>query len=234
MDRYGRRYSITEVEVDLISPYHGFGRHDPHAAGPPPPIHRTVGLPSKVSYWKSFFSPLPRSKDHDPHASEPSPQNADSVDLLISPNEITAKSMKRRKLWDQYHGGWRTGVALGTLGAIVVLIINVCLLIWIKAKYHVPNDGAATVFEGSCSHKTQISVWCHLAINVCSTLLLSASNNAMQVLSAPTRADVDKAHRQGFWLDIGVTSIKNLRVAHWQRVTLWAVLALSSIPLHLL
>lgn len=222
----------------MIFPYYGFGRGDPPASGPPPQFHHTNETnepPRKASDWGYCYSPLPRSERHDSNELDLLPRIADSVDPLISSSKTTSRTSKStKKLWDQFHGGWRTGVALGALGAITVLIINVSLLIWIKAKFHVPNDGAATVFEGSCSQKTQISVWCHLAINVCSTMLLSASNNAMQVLSAPTRADVDKAHRQGLWLDIGVTSIKNLRVVHWQRVTLWVVLALSSIPLHLL
>ncbi len=234
MDRYGRRDSIVESELDLLSPYYGFGRHDPHASGPPTRIHEAIEPPRKSRNWKSLIFPLSGPESHRSHPSEPLPRNADSSNPLISSNETTPDSKGKRKLWHKFHGGWRTGVALGALGAIIVLIINVCLLIWIKAKFHVPNNGSATVFEGSCSQKTKISVWCHLAINICSTLLLSASNNAMQVLSAPTRAEVDKAHRQGFWLDIGIPSMKNLRIAHWQRVTLWTVLLLSSIPLHLL
>lgn len=197
MSRYGRRESITETELDLLSPFAGFGPHAPHGSEPLPPVRHTV-------------------------------------DPLIAPNETRSKLTKKGQFWRKFHGGWRTTVALGALGSLIVLIINVCLLIWIKAKYHVPDSGAATVFEGSCPEKTKISVWCHLAINVCSTLLLSASNNAMQVLSAPTRADVDKAHARGFWMDVGIPSIKNLRIVGWRRVMLWGILALSSIPLHLL
>ena len=151
-----------------------------------------------------------------------------------APRKDVPQPKSNNQPFRNFHGGWRTGVALGTLGAFIVLIINISLLIWIKANHHVPNDGVATVYEGSCSKKTSISVWCHLAINVCSTLLLSASNNAMQCLSAPMRADVNSAHSRGMWLDIGIPSIKNLHTVGWRRVTLWAVLGLSSLPLHLL
>ena len=96
------------------------------------------------------------------------------------------------------------------------------------------NFTIATVFEGDCGKKTKISVWCHLLINACSTLLLSASNNAMPCLSAPTRSNVDNAHASGSWLDIGIPSTRNLRTVGWKRVVLWAVLGLSSLPLHLL
>ena len=198
MNRYGRPDAITETELDLISPYAGFGKHSPAASRPPLCTHESA-------------KPLIRSERK-------------------PPSLVARKSRALQHL----RGGWRTGVSLGALGALMVLTINVSLLIWIKSKYHVPNDGSAIVFEGSCSRKTTISVWCHLAINVCSTLLLSASNNAMQVLSAPTRTDIDQAHAMGFWMDVGIPSVKNLRIVGRRRIFLWAVLGLSSIPLHLL
>lgn len=236
MDRYGRRDSITAVELELLSPFYGFGRHDQHASEPTLQTHNIEEprLPPRETRWKSKHFWQIGTGYRKPHESGSSSQYVDTIKPLISSGDKQSKSSKRSQLWGKFHGGWRTGVALGALGAVIVLTINVSLLIWIKAKYHVPNDGAATVFEGSCSQKTKISVWCHLAINVCSTLLLSASNTAMQVLSAPTRADVDKAHARGSWMDIGISSIRNLRICHWQRVTLWLVLVLSSIPLHLL
>ena len=56
----------------------------------------------------------------------------------------------------------------------------------------------------------------------------------MQCLSSPTRSEIDKAHSQGIWLDIGVPSVRNLRRLSKPRVILWWLLATSSIPLHLL
>ncbi|KAH7310596.1 hypothetical protein B0I35DRAFT_412089 [Stachybotrys elegans] len=76
-------------------------------------------------------------------------------------------------------------------------------------------------------------MWCELAINIMSTLLLGASNNCAQLLSAPTRQDIDKAHSRGRWLDIGVGSVRNLRYIPVWRGFLWLILLLSSIPLHL-
>ncbi len=56
----------------------------------------------------------------------------------------------------------------------------------------------------------------------------------MQCLSSPTRNEIDKAHSQGIWLDIGVPSVRNLRRLSTTRIILWWLLAFSSIPLHLL
>ena len=56
----------------------------------------------------------------------------------------------------------------------------------------------------------------------------------MQCLSSPTRSEIDKAHGQGVWLDIGVPSVRNLRRLSTTRIVLWWLLAVSSVPLHLL
>ncbi|MCJ1312051.1 hypothetical protein MMC25_005725 [Agyrium rufum] len=56
----------------------------------------------------------------------------------------------------------------------------------------------------------------------------------MQILTAPTRAEIDEAHTRGRWLDIGVPSVRNLRSISRKRVLLWFGLAFSSLPLHLL
>ena len=117
--------------------------------------------------------------------------------------------------------------------AALVLIINLILTIWAVAKSGA-QDGLGTLYEGSCKRTASLTFWIHLAINVLSTLLLGASNYSMQCLSSPTRSEVDKAHSQGIWLDIGVPSVRNLRRLSITRIVLWWLLAISSIPLHLL
>lgn len=96
------------------------------------------------------------------------------------------------------------------------------------------GDGDGTITEGTCSRIKNLSLWLHLAINILGTVLLAASNYCMQILSAPTRGEVDKAHQKKKWLDIGVPSIRNLFEIKKRRAYLWLFLGLSSIPLHLL
>ena len=117
--------------------------------------------------------------------------------------------------------------------AAVVLIINVVLTIWAVSRSGVQN-GLGTLQDGSCKRTTTLTFWIHLGINILSTLLLGASNYSMQCLSSPTRSEIDKAHGQGVWLDIGVPSVRNLRRLSTHRVILWWLLAISSVPLHLL
>ncbi|KAL6719469.1 hypothetical protein ACLMJK_003709 [Lecanora helva] len=129
--------------------------------------------------------------------------------------------------------GWRMSVLVCTVTAVIVLLINFVFTIWVSKGYDLVS-GLATVEEGSCQKTKTLSLWLHLAINALSTILLSASNYCMQCLASPTRSDVDRAHRQRVWLDIGVPSVRNLRYVSRFKVALWWSLALSSIPLHLL
>lgn len=53
-----------------------------------------------------------------------------------------------------------------------------------------------------------------------------------QCLCAPTRRDIDLAHLEGRWLDVGV-QMRNLWHIPRKKLALWVCLALSSLPLHL-
>lgn len=110
--------------------------------------------------------------------------------------------------------------------------INLALIIWTSTKG--VEGGIATIQEGDCNTTKRLDLWLHLGINLLSTLLLGASNYTMQCLSAPTRDEINKAHRQRMSLDIGIASVWNLQRISPRRVILWWLLALSSIPLHLM
>lgn len=90
------------------------------------------------------------------------------------------------------------------------------------------------MFQGTCEQTQKLATLTHVVVNILGALLLSASNYTMQVLASPKRADVDAAHRKGNTVTIGTQSFKNLRSVGYRRAVLWALLAVSSIPLHLL
>ena len=129
--------------------------------------------------------------------------------------------------------GYHFGVTCCALVAAVVLVMNAIFTIWAVLSCGAQN-GLGTLHDGSCKRVTTLTFWAHLAINVLSTLLLGASNYSMQCLSSPTRNEIDKAHGKGVWLDIGVPSVRNLRWLSTTRIILWWLLAVSSVPLHLL
>ena len=124
------------------------------------------------------------------------------------------------------------GVALCAFTAGTVLVINIIVTIWGSAKFGV-HGSLVTIQDGNCSKSKDLSLWLHLAINILSTLLLGASNYCMQCLSSPSRPEIDRAHSQHIWLDIGVPSVRNLRRVSRNKIILWWFFAISTIPLHL-
>ena len=133
----------------------------------------------------------------------------------------------------QTHGS-QVMLQLGFVVALLILCTNVALLIWTAAQ-HLPSEkGITTVYTGSCAKIRDVSAYIHLAINVLSSLLLAASNRCMQSLVAPTREEIDRAHAQRQNLEVGVHTWCNFSRLPRLRRVLWTLLAISSVPLHLL
>jgi hypothetical protein len=134
--------------------------------------------------------------------------------------------------------GWRFGASLAATAAFITLAVNFGIGIWIATRSQSTDDRSTAtlveVFRGSCGQASTLNTWSHLVINVLSTCLLAGSNFCMQCLVAPTRKDLDTAHAQNKWLDIGVPSVRNLLHISKLRRLLWTLLAISSLPLHLL
>ncbi|RSL50765.1 hypothetical protein CEP53_008696 [Fusarium sp. AF-6] len=135
--------------------------------------------------------------------------------------------------------GWRFTLITGAASVVIMFIINLSITFW-AIKLPVGNETKDTItsrriiFEGSCVTSKNLNAVLHLLINIFSSVLLSASSYAMQCLSAPTRAEVDQAHAQGQWMDVGLLSVRNLGKISGKRCFLWVLLALSSLPMHLL
>lgn len=115
-----------------------------------------------------------------------------------------------------------------------VLCVNLGLVIAGVFRHGGFKDGFATLVTGDAAHVTALSTGCHVLINVLSTILLGASNYTMQVLSAPTRDDLNAAHDKFDWLEIGTLSPRNIWKFPIRRKVLWMILGFSSVPLHLL
>src|SRR5690606_31012584 len=110
---------------------------------------------------------------------------------------------------DKYLSGWRIGALCCAGWATVVLLINLACTIVGFIKFPYQGNGTSLLYTGDCDRTKQISTILHIAINVMSTILLGGSNYCMQILSAPTRKEVDGRHKNGKWLDIGVHSMRN-------------------------
>jgi hypothetical protein len=85
--------------------------------------------------------------------------------------------------------------------ALLVLLVNVTVTAYVRAKQGA-DRGVVPIYEGSCAYVRNTETIVHIFINIISTLLLGASNLCMQILAAPTREQIDKAHSKQQWLDI--------------------------------
>ena len=127
-----------------------------------------------------------------------------------------------------------TTLSIQIIISTAALIFNISVTIYTAVKYDRFN-GFGEVYRGDCSLVRRYNILVHLGINIVSTLLLGSSNYCAQLLVAPTRSEVDTAHRERDWLDIGVPSLRNLwknRIAQ-KRKAPWIMLMISSVLLHL-
>ncbi|KAM3071463.1 hypothetical protein ACMFMF_007935 [Clarireedia jacksonii] len=129
--------------------------------------------------------------------------------------------------------GWRAGVHYCSIAALSVLIVNLIVLIWAVTN-HEMESAYSILYSGSCHTARSLSTALRLLINILSTALLSASSYTMQCVNAPTREDIDKAHSQKKWVDIGIPSWRNRLFVGSRNVKIWWFLGISSIPLHFL
>ena len=133
---------------------------------------------------------------------------------------------------------WIKGALLCTWGSGAILLLNIILtLIAIGIGYSKSGDKHPTyteLYKGECSVTNGWTTGMHIIINILSTALLAASNYVMQCLSAPTRPDVNEAHTQRKWVDIGTFSIRNFGIMDTKRKVLWVLLFISSFPIHMM
>lgn len=139
-----------------------------------------------------------------------------------------AKSLRERLPLRDFRGI----VTLGIVVTAFVLLVNIVLLA-VSTKLPDSDTGGKLLFEGDCGYAGSRSTIAHLGINILATLILGASNAAMQCLSAPTRGDIDRVHERGRWLDIGLSSVRNVWFGDRVRQVAWLSLLITSIPLHL-
>ncbi|KAJ3534934.1 hypothetical protein NM208_g7344 [Fusarium decemcellulare] len=118
--------------------------------------------------------------------------------------------------------------------ALLVVIINLGFTAWAVTTSPHNSDGVGLLLSGNCRYVANVNSALHVGLNVLSSLFLGAGNYCMQVLVSPSREELDKAHRKGVSLEIGVPSIKNLRHIQPRRVILWLATGLVSVLLHLL
>ncbi|CAI7664699.1 unnamed protein product [Penicillium bialowiezense] len=128
---------------------------------------------------------------------------------------------------------WKLSILGGLLATSFILIANIVTIVVACTAYRV-EDHSIAFFTGSCRTASMLRTMVHIIVNILSTVLLAASNFAMQCLNSPTRAEVDAAHARRRWLTIGTPSIRNLCYVSKTKAFLWLILGTSSFPLHMI
>jgi hypothetical protein len=153
--------------------------------------------------------------------------------IEVPTDEARVPTYRQQTFKQKYFSGIKRTLRAFTAVAVVVLVTNVCWLVYAKAKYGIV-DGYGTIRKGECKDVKQLNTWLHLVINILSTLLLTGSNAFMACFSCPSREEVDQAHAKNRSIHIGVLSFGNLRGIAKRKSLVVLLLALSSVPFHLL
>lgn len=201
-------------------------------------VHDDDGDDFRLLPDKKYELHARKSSTHDDgseDSSKPSPvqRRPSNFQFWSRPFQSVDTQIKRRLAQSTFHG-WRMGILLGSCSSAIILCFNIFFLIWASTRGQGFRNGSAEPFSYNDSNIALMSSSIHILINILSTMLLSASNYTMQVLSSPTRGEIDRAHWRGEWFDVGVLSVRNLRYIAPRRKLLCAVLVVTSVPLHLL
>ncbi|KAI0911442.1 hypothetical protein F4823DRAFT_585781 [Ustulina deusta] len=131
--------------------------------------------------------------------------------------------------------GWKQAATVNCILLFAISIVLVGFLI--PTAVEARGIGNPVFFyEGPCKENgvSDINFFLHLLINILSTLVLASTNFFMQILNAPTRKEIDVAHLNGTWLEIGVSSARNIFKISKFKTCCWLGFLISSIPIHLL
>jgi len=130
--------------------------------------------------------------------------------------------------------GWRGSLKLLSILAWILASANLAVSIDMTMRQGGINPGASVpILSGSCKQINQVKAWSQVAINAASMSLLAAANFAMQAWTALTRDEIDRAHRSGETVDVGIPSFRNMTRISLPRRILWVFMFLFAITIHL-
>ena len=112
----------------------------------------------------------------------------------------------------------------------LILVVAIICLVLASMKAHMLG-GETTVTAGKTGKAKGLDRGIHVIVNIFGVVLIVGANYVFQILSSPTRAEVDNAHEKLKWLDIGIPSLRNLSAISLGRALLAAgilLLAVSS------
>ena len=155
----------------------------------------------------------------------------------ISGSSVTFLNLARLKplisRFNNVINSWQFGLTGWLVLNILTLVANVVSTIYVALDRPI-KDGTSYIYIGKCGEMQQLNTWLHILINALGGALISGRNYCMQCLSAPTRGEVDAAHRRRTNLDIGIPSLTNFQFMKQRKFFLWMLFGITSLPLYLL
>ncbi|KAL2177065.1 uncharacterized protein P884DRAFT_300000 [Thermothelomyces heterothallicus CBS 202.75] len=93
---------------------------------------------------------------------------------------------------------WQSSALLFYIGSLVSLLANLIFTVWAMTRPGSNIQNGVGMLSGvtSCSRAKSMNIGIHVLINFFGTILLAGSNYHKQILSAPTREQIDEAHRE--------------------------------------
>ena len=125
--------------------------------------------------------------------------------------------------------GWRGGVVMLLLANLLMLIVSIVCLALAATRTHTTLGGESSLRDGSCGRVRAASMGIRAVVNVEAVVLIASAGYVFQVLSSPTRAEVNAAHARHRWLDVGVPSVRNLGSVAAGRGVLSAAIVLIAV-----
>lgn len=143
------------------------------------------------------------------------------------------EGQQQQGAFQRLKSGWRGGVAISLLLAFLILVVVIIFLILTSLKAR-SLGGELTVMEGKTKNVEGLQRGIQVIVNIFGIVLIVIANYVFQILSSPTRPEVDESHEKLQWMDIGIPSIRNLTGIAFGRAFVAATVLTLAVGSHIM
>jgi hypothetical protein len=152
----------------------------------------------------------------------------EAVSATVAGTDDTKKGAPTRLLF-----GYQSFLFYRVIAVAITFVFNVAWLIWAKVQYGIVGN-IGTIQRGDCDAIENLNTRLHVIINVLTTIVLAASTTFMILAYSPSRPEINAAHARHKRLSAGSIGFRNLKYISREKMLIYVILVLSSVPLHLL
>ena len=194
------------------------------------PRHDHVQHPSGVS---SSFDNDNENENENENPRSGRNSDSDTIQMMDSPTRRSPFPSSPRSTTGMPRQGIdrAASVLAGTL-LVNLVLATVALLSY--ARFHSKGSGGATVYVGSCGAVEGWNSALHLAGNALASVAVAACVYALQWVTAPTRAEIDRAHVRRCWRAVGSLGWRNLKRLSRRKWLLVAGVVVGAVPFHMM